>query len=144
MREVIENGIQVHSYLHPEEFPEVGFGLHQKRFTLGDESDMTRPLLIVTEFPPDAVLPRHYHGDVFMDAVVRGSSIIDGETHPAGTVRWFPAQAMYGPVIAGPEGCTLLEFYVSQPGFQTTLDEEALTDEMRAELVKLRSRAQAG
>jgi len=134
MREILENGIQVLSYLDTSDFPTIPFGLKQKRFTLGEEGDGTRPLLLVTHFPPHAVLPRHFHGDVFMDAVVAGSSKIDGIWHEAGTVRWFPAKAMYGPVQAGPDGCILLEFYVDEPGFRTTLDQDALTDDMKAEL----------
>jgi hypothetical protein len=140
MKDVLENGIKVLSYVDFSEFPEVGFGLRQKKFTLGNEGDPTRPVFLVTHFPPNAVLPRHYHQDVFMDAVVAGSSNIAGEWHEAGTVRWFPAKAMYGPVVAGPDGCTLLEFYVDEPGFRTTLDEEALTDEMKAELGRIRTR----
>ncbi|MBV9661143.1 MAG: hypothetical protein JO337_08305 [Acidimicrobiales bacterium] len=140
MKDVLENGIKVLSYVNVEDFPEVGFGLKQQKFVLGDEGDPNRPLFLVTRFPPHAVLPRHYHQDVFMDAVVEGSSNIAGEWHGAGTVRWFPAKAMYGPVVAGPEGCTLLEFYVNDPGFRTTLDEDALTDDMKAELARLRSR----
>jgi hypothetical protein len=138
VKDILENGIKVLSYVDTDDFPEVGFGLRQKVFTLGEEGDKTRPLLLVTRFPPNAVLPRHYHQDVFMDAVVAGSSNIAGEWHEAGTVRWFPARAMYGPVVAGPDGCTLLEFYVDDPGFRTTLDDDALTDEMRAELSRLR------
>ncbi|MBV9661750.1 MAG: hypothetical protein JO337_11390 [Acidimicrobiales bacterium] len=136
MREVLENGIQVLSYLDTTGFDTIPFGLKQKRFRLGDEGDPARPLLLVTHFPPGAVLPRHYHGDVFMDAVVAGSSNIDGEWHEAGTVRWFPAKAMYGPVQAGPQGCVLLEFYTDDAGFSSTRDEEALTDEMRAEIAR--------
>jgi hypothetical protein len=138
VKDILENGIKVLSYVDTDDLPEVGFGLRQKVFTLGEEGDKTRPLLLVTRFPPNAVLPRHYHQDVFMDAVVAGSSNIAGEWHEAGTVRWFPAKAMYGPVVAGPDGCTLLEFYVDDPGFRTTLDDDALTDEMRAELSRIR------
>jgi hypothetical protein len=138
VKDILENGIKVLSYVDTDDLPEVGFGLRQKVFTLGEEGDKTRPLLLVTRFPPNAVLPRHYHQDVFMDAVVAGSSNIAGEWHEAGTVRWFPARAMYGPVVAGPDGCTLLEFYVDDPGFRTTLDDDALTDEMRAELLRIR------
>jgi hypothetical protein len=138
VKDILENGIKVLSCVDTDDFPEVGFGLRQKVFTLGEEGDKTRPLLLITRFPPNAVLPRHYHQDVFMDAVVAGSSNIAGEWHEAGTVRWFPAKAMYGPVVAGPDGCTLLEFYVDDPGFRTTLDDDALTDEMRAELTRIR------
>jgi hypothetical protein len=129
----IANGIQVHSYEAP---PTEGTALVQQRFTLGVEDDPDRPLLLITRFPPNVKLPRHYHGDVFMDAVVMGSSRFgeDGGWHHAGTVRWFPAKAMYGPVEAGPEGCTLLEFYVNAAGLKTTLDRKSLTPEMIAGL----------
>jgi hypothetical protein len=140
-RHEIENGIKIFSYIDTSDFPEVGFGLKQKRFALGEEGDSSRPLFLVTHFPPHAVLPRHYHGDVFMDAVVQGSSKIDGEWFEAGTVRWFPAKAMYGPIEAGADGCILLEFYVDQPGFATVIDEDALTDEARAEIARMRARA---
>ena len=125
------------SYTDLSDFPEIGFGLKQKRVVLGAEGDPTRPLLVITRFPPNAVLPRHFHQDVFMDAVVAGSSNIDGNWHQAGTIRWFPPKKMYGPVVAGPDGCTLLEFYVDDRGFRTTLDGSALTDDMRAELKRM-------
>jgi hypothetical protein len=133
MRDLLENGIKVFSYHDTSEYPTIAFGLKQKRFTLGEDGDPTRPILIVTHFPPNSSIPRHCHGDVFMDVVAEGASLIDGEWCEAGSVRWFPAKAMYGPVTAGPEGCILLEFYVDQPGFQTTIDEDAMPDELRAQ-----------
>jgi len=124
MRE-IENGIRLYEFGEP---PPAGAALQQDRYVLGQEGDSSRPILLVTRFPPGAILPRHHHGDVFMDAVVQGASRFgDGEWNTAGTVRWFPARAVYGPVEAGPEGCVLLEFYVNQAGFKTTLDRAALT-----------------
>jgi hypothetical protein len=139
----IANGIEILSYVDTSDFFEVPFGLKQKRIVLGDEGDESRPILYLTHFPPHAVLPRHYHGDVFVDAVVQGSSKIDGEWFEAGTVRYFPSKAMYGPIEAGPDGCILLEFYVSQPGFNTTIDQDALTDDMKAEIAAFRERATA-
>jgi hypothetical protein len=124
----IENGIQVHQYGAP---PPAGGAIEQDRFVLGDDGDPGRPIMIVTRFPPGAKLPRHHHGDVFMDAVVQGASRFgDQEWHHAGTVRWFPARAVYGPVEAGPEGCVLLEFYVDRAGFKTTLELASLTPEI--------------
>ena len=90
---------------------------------------------MLTHFPPNAVLPRHFHGDTFVDVVVAGTSTMEGETHGLGTVRTFPEKCMYGPIVAGPDGCVLLEFYVNGPGLATTLDLDTLTDGMRAELM---------
>jgi hypothetical protein len=143
MNHVLPNGVEVMSFLDTSDYLDVGFGLKQKRVILGEPGDPTRPIFILTHFPPNAVLPRHYHGDVFVDAVVQGSSNIEGEWHEAGTVRWFPAKAMYGPITAGPEGCILLEYYVDQPGFATVQDQDALTEDMKAEMVRVRAAAQA-
>jgi hypothetical protein len=130
----LPNGIEVSSFLDTSDWPEIAFGLRQRRIVMGAEGDATRPILVLTHFPPNAVLPRHFHGKTFIDAVVAGTSTMEGETHGAGTVRVFPDEVMYGPVVAGPEGCVLLEFYVDAPGFATTLDLPALTEDMRAEL----------
>ena len=131
----LPNGIDVSSFTDASDWPVIAFGLRQRRVVLGAEGDPTRPILVLTHFPPNAVLPRHFHGDTFVDAVVAGTSTMEGETHATGTLRTFPAECMYGPVVAGPEGCVLLEFYVDGPGFATTLDAQALTDDMRAELL---------
>jgi hypothetical protein len=137
----LANGIKVETFLDTSDFRETGFGLKQKRYTLGEEGDETRPIFLITYFPPNAVLPRHHHGDVFMDVVVQGTSNLEGETHGPGTVRWFPKECDYGHITAGPEGCTLLEFYTDQPGFAVTIDQDALTDDMKAEMARIRARA---
>jgi hypothetical protein len=130
----IEHGIEILSYLDPSVAREIAFGLRQQRIVLGDPAATDRPILLVTHFPPHAVIPRHHHREVFADVVVQGSSNIDGEWFGAGTIRWFPAGAVYGPVEAGPDGCTLLEIYVDQPGMEVTFDEATLTDEQRAQI----------
>ncbi len=135
MRDVIENGIKLFNFMDTSDFPGTATGLRQKRFYLGDEGDPDVPIVLVTHFPPNGVLPRHYHGGVFVDVVVEGLSIIDGEECPAGTLRWFPAKAMYGPIVAGPEGCVFVEFYINQAGFQTTLDWDSMPDDLRERLV---------
>jgi len=130
--EELPNGIRLYQY---GTAPKEGATVVQERFTLGEEGDPTRPIVMITRFPPGVKLPRHYHGGVFMDAVVEGSSRFgDGPWHHAGTVRWFPAKAMYGPVEAGPEGCVFLEFYIDAPGFKTTIDRASLTPEIIAGL----------
>jgi hypothetical protein len=130
------------SYLDPEACTETAFGLRQRRIILGDEGDPTRPILLITHFPPNVVTPRHSHGDVFVDAVVQGSCNSVGEWNEAGTVRWFPAKVTYGHVMSGPEGCILLEFYVDQPGFAVTVDQDALTEDMRVEIGRSRARSE--
>ena len=81
---------------------------------------------------------------VSLASIVDGTSNMEGETHSAGTIRVFPPKADYGPITAGEDGCVLLEFYVDGPGFQTTIDQDALTDDMKAELARIRGDAPAG
>ena len=131
----LPNGINVASFNDYAEWDEIAFGLRQRKIVLGADGDSTRPILVLTHFPPNAVLPRHFHGDTFVDVVVAGTSTMEGETHGPGTVRTFPEKCMYGPIVAGPDGCVLLEFYVNGPGLATTLDLDTLTDGMRAELM---------
>jgi hypothetical protein len=87
------------------------------------------------------VTPRHYHGRAFMDFVVQGSSNIGCGWCKAGTMRWYDAKVIYGPVVAGPDGCILLEFSTDQPGFEVTVDEDVLNDDMQAELALVRADA---
>ena len=128
-------------------FTDLPFGLQQAIFALGDATDPHHATLVVTKFAPGAELPTHSHDSVFCDAVVEGSMIVGDQTNPRGTIRLVPSKAEYGPSIAGPDGCTLLEFYADETGRPANLDRDSLSEEFKAELAEFwaRSRsAQAG
>jgi hypothetical protein len=90
--------------------------LEQAIFGLGDPGDPTAPVLLITRFAPNAELPLHSHPSAFCDAVVEGSMRVGDKVHPRGTVRILKPDARYGPSVAGPDGCTLLEFYAREDG----------------------------
>jgi anti-sigma factor ChrR (cupin superfamily) len=105
------------------DFVEVPRGLRQAKMALGDvDSD---PVFLITRMPPNTELPRHHHEAVFVDAIAEGSLTMDGVEYPQGTVRFFPAGAVYGPQLSGPGGCVLLEFYATDKGSPAILTEGA-------------------
>lgn len=124
-------------------FTDLPFGLRQAVFAVGEATDPHHATLVVTKFSPNAELPAHSHDSVFCDAVVEGSIIVGGEVNPKGTVRLVPSKAEYGPSVAGPEGCTLLEFYVDDTGRPANLDRDSLSDEFKAELAEFWARSRA-
>lgn len=123
-------------------FLELPFGLEQALFRLGEEADGDRPVLVVTRFAPGAVLPLHHHPSPFCDAVVEGSMRVGDDVNPRGTIRILAAGAQYGPSVAGPEGCTLLEFYARDSGRPGIFPPEVQTEEFLRERAKYHERVQ--
>jgi hypothetical protein len=124
-------------------FTDMPFGLRQAVFAIGDAADPHHATFVITTFPPHAELPYHSHDSVFCDAVVEGSIIVGGEVSPKGTIRLVPSKAEYGPSVAGPEGCTLLEFYADDTGRPANLDRDSLSDGFKAELAEFWARSRA-
>lgn len=124
-------------------FVELPFGLEQALFRLGDETEADRPVLVVTRFAPNAELPLHHHPSAFCDAVVEGSMRVADQIHPRGTIRVLEPGAAYGPSVAGPEGCTLLEFYAHDSGRPGVFPPEVQTEEFLRERARYHERANA-
>ena len=86
------------------------------QFPLGDSESDETPVANLVEFPPLFPLPRHSHDcDVFM-IVVKGSMYADGRILGPGDGMTADAFEFYGPEVAGPEGCTRVEFFGSMSG----------------------------
>lgn len=126
-------GIHRTTWMDPG-WTDLPFGLKQALFALGPTSDTTRPTLVVTRFAPNSELPVHNHRSVFADAVVEGSMRVGDTVHLRGTIRIVQSGVDYGPSVAGPEGCTLLEFYADDTGRPAVLNRNALSPEFTAEL----------
>ncbi|HKA04254.1 MAG TPA: hypothetical protein VKD67_07990 [Acidimicrobiales bacterium] len=129
-------GITITSYKEAGDWAALPFGLRQMPIRFGDGSDDSRPIMVLTQFPPNATLPRHNHPAAFCDAVVAGSMWVDDDQvwYPQGTIRHVPAGIDYGPTKSGPDGLTLLEFYETFAGFPAVLDDASLTEEDREEI----------
>lgn len=65
----------------------------------------------IAKFEPGAVIHPHDHPTDYCSIVVQGSLEMRGETFKVGDIRFVKADTMYGPIVMGPEGCTMIEFH---------------------------------
>ncbi|HEV2308970.1 MAG TPA: hypothetical protein VGU73_00490 [Acidimicrobiia bacterium] len=86
-------------------------------FVLSDDpGDEDAPAVVLLEMPPHYVLFRHAHVCHRFEVVVRGSLEAGGRTLRPGDVMTARPGELYGPHVAGPEGCTTAEVFGSLEG----------------------------
>jgi hypothetical protein len=68
-------------------------------------------MVAFTRYDPGLVLERHGHGSDALVYIIDGDVTIGDHPCPAGTLVVLEKGATFGPLIAGPDGCTLLEWY---------------------------------
>jgi hypothetical protein len=134
------SGITITDFRDSDEWTELPFGLRQTVLHVGG-AEPSNPILVMTSFPPDRILPRHSHPAPFCDAVVAGSMWVEDDErwYPAGTVRYVPSGTVYGPTRSGPDGLTLLEFYATFEGFPADMVWDSMTDDQLAEIERYRA-----
>ncbi len=71
---------------------------------------------IYTEYDPGMVIEEHGHKSNHFVFVLRGSARFGTVDCPAGSVVGLPRGATFGPIVAGSDGATLVEFYAGEPG----------------------------
>jgi len=67
--------------------------------------------VLVVRYDPNCVVGVHYHNCDYCSVIVEGSIKIGHETHEVGSMRFVKAGTVYGPLIAGPEGCTAIDVF---------------------------------
>lgn len=80
-------------------------------FNFGGEESPGR--VFISKFEAGAVLTTHDHPNDYCSIVVEGSISMQrgGQTYKAGDIRFVKKDTMYGPLIAGPDGVTFIEFH---------------------------------
>jgi anti-sigma factor ChrR (cupin superfamily) len=92
-------------------------GAGTRVFVLADDpGDDDAPAVVMLAMPPNYVLFRHAHVCHRFEVVVRGSLSVDGRTLGPGDVMTASPGELYGPHVAGPEGCTTAEVFGSLDG----------------------------
>jgi hypothetical protein len=94
-------------------FREYPDGTLSSRFVIGDEGDDTAPIVMRGVFPPNAVVAPHSHSCDYAEIILEGTQQVTRRWHKAGDVRIVKAGTVYGPLVAGPEGCTVLVIFRS-------------------------------
>jgi hypothetical protein len=76
---------------------------------LGDNPES--PRIVVMDMGPGFVIPRHSHGCERYEMIVTGSLYSEEGVHNVGDVMLARADEIYGPKVAGPEGCMTVEVF---------------------------------
>jgi anti-sigma factor ChrR (cupin superfamily) len=98
------------------------------RFVVGDEADSTAPRVVDAYFEPGATASPHTHSVDYAEIILEGTQTVGRTLHGVGDVRVARAGTVYGPLVAGPEGCRVLLIFAGdgttpvppRPGQQVT------------------------
>lgn len=76
------------------------------RVRVGD--DAAAPLIIRAEFPPGYTVGPHTHDNDYVEVILEGSQCVTRRWYHPGHIRRVKAGTVYGPLVAGPDGATVL------------------------------------
>lgn len=99
-------------------------------FRMGPNEDDS-PIAMVLKMPPDYVIVRHAHDCERLEVITQGSLYVDGRILRPGDVMIAGPGELYGPKVAGPEGCTTMEFFSRQKGIAGPITYELPNGELR-------------
>ena len=81
------------------------------RYSVGVPENETAPTVFRATYPPHSVVAPHKHESDYTEIILEGSQQITRRWHHAGDIRIVQGGTVYGPLIAGPEGVTVLVFF---------------------------------
>jgi len=88
-------------------------GAVTSQYRIGRPSDDHSPTVFRVEFPPDCRIEAHTHACDYSEIILKGSQQVSGKWLHEGDIRVGLAQKAYGPLIAGPEGVTVLVIFAN-------------------------------
>jgi len=89
-------------------FVEYANGIKSSQFKIGDDDDEQAPVVLIGTWPPGATVGPHSHVSDYAEIIIAGSQQVTRRWHHAGGVRIVKGRTTYGPLVAGPEGVTVL------------------------------------
>ena len=87
---------------------ELPSGIRTRMYRIGDPTDDDAPTVFKVYYPPDCYVEAHTHECDYTEIIVEGTQRVGATWHKAGDVRIGLANRGYGPLVAGPEGATIL------------------------------------
>ena len=87
---------------------ELPSGIITSMFKVGDPLDENSPTVFKVFYPPECYVEAHTHDCDYTEIIVEGSQRVGATWHKAGDIRIGMANRGYGPLVAGPEGTTVL------------------------------------
>ncbi|MEH6515173.1 MAG: hypothetical protein V7742_00725 [Halioglobus sp.] len=122
---------------------ELPTGVKTQMYRIGDPSDESAPTVFKVVFPPECYVEAHTHECDYTEIILEGSQKVGATWHQAGDVRLGLANRGYGPLVAGPEGATVLFMFKDGRWPAITLgnnDGSTLGSDVIAEHVEKRNR----
>ncbi len=86
-------------------------GAVTSQYRIGRPSDDAAPTVFKVYFPPDCRIEAHTHDCDYSEIILQGSQKVGGKWLHEGDIRIGLANKGYGPLIAGPEGATVLVIF---------------------------------
>ena len=86
-------------------------GAVTSQYRIGRPSDDAAPAVFKTYFPPNCRIEAHTHACDYSEIILQGSQKVSGKWLHEGDIRVGLANKGYGPLIAGPEGVTVLVIF---------------------------------
>jgi hypothetical protein len=81
------------------------------RFVAGFSEDS--PSIFKVIFPPHSTVASHYHESDYADIFLEGSQKINGRWFHTGDIRVVKGGTVYGPLVTGAEGATVLVVFAN-------------------------------
>ncbi len=89
-------------------------GVTLRSFTVGSkDGDPDRPRVVRATFPPGHRVDPHSHVCDYAEIILQGTQQVTRRWYGPGDIRIVQAGTVYGPLIAGPDGCTVLLVFSS-------------------------------
>lgn len=86
-------------------------GAVTSQYRIGRPDQDSSPTVFKVYFPPDCRIEAHTHDCDYSEIILQGSQRVSGKWLHEGDIRIGLANKGYGPLIAGPEGCTVLVIF---------------------------------
>lgn len=83
-------------------------GVKTRMYKVGDPTSAMSPTVFKVFFPPDCTVEAHTHDCDYTEILLEGTQRVGAQWHKAGDIRVGLANRGYGPLVAGPEGCTVM------------------------------------
>jgi anti-sigma factor ChrR (cupin superfamily) len=82
-------------------------GIQYARFRM-DEANPSSPTMILSKFEPGVRVPAHTHDTSYFEYIIEGEQAVGKQTFAKGDIRLVKGGTGYGPIVVGPNGCTVL------------------------------------
>lgn len=83
-------------------------GAKTRMYKVGDPTSAMAPTVFKVFFPPNCTVEAHTHDCDYTEILLEGTQRVGAQWHKAGDIRVGLANRGYGPLVAGPEGCTVM------------------------------------